>query len=134
MLYKFKLYLFLLQLHRKLIELIDTFLKARMLASCGQTWWRKPENPEKTTDLGLATTTLSHALTRIRTRTAEVTSECVIHYAIQDRTLMIYTNFVELHWMMLLAMFQNHKPSGSGEDFLKVVFFLFIAMVAILVM
>ena len=54
-----------------------------MLALCGQTWWRKPENPGKTTEPGRATTTLPHALTRIRTRIAVVTSECVIHYAIQ---------------------------------------------------
>ena len=34
---------------------------------------------------------------------------------------MIYTNFVELHRLMLHAKFQNHRPSGSGEeDFLKV--------------
>ena len=29
---------------------------------------------------------------------------------------MIYINFVELHCLMLHAKFQNHKPSGSGED------------------
>ena len=33
---------------------------------------------------------------------------------------MIYTTFVELHSLMLHAKFQNHRPSGSGEDFLKV--------------
>ena len=34
---------------------------------------------------------------------------------------MIYVNFVELLFLMLHAMFQNHRPSGSGEeDFLKV--------------
>ena len=54
-----------------------------MLALCGPTWWRKPENPGKTTEPGRATTTLPHALTRIRTWIAVVTSECVIHYAIQ---------------------------------------------------
>ena len=33
---------------------------------------------------------------------------------------MIYINFVELHCLMLHAKFQNHRPSGSGEeDFLK---------------
>ena len=32
-----------------------------MLALCGQTWWRKPENPGKTTEPGRATTTLPHA-------------------------------------------------------------------------
>ena len=31
--------------------------------------------------------------------------------------VMIYTNFVELHCLMLHAKFQNHRPSGSGEDF-----------------
>ena len=36
---------------------------------------------------------------------------------------MIYINFVELQSLMLHAlMFQNHWPSGSGEDF-KAVFF-----------
>ena len=34
---------------------------------------------------------------------------------------MIYINFVELHCLMLHAKFQNHRPSGSGEeDFFKV--------------
>ena len=33
---------------------------------------------------------------------------------------MIYTNFVELHCLLLHAKFQNHRPSGSGEDFSKV--------------
>ena len=34
---------------------------------------------------------------------------------------MIYTNFIELYCLMLHAKFQNHRPSGSGEeDFLKV--------------
>ena len=28
---------------------------------------------------------------------------------------LIYTNFVELHCLMLHAKFQNHRPSGSGE-------------------
>ena len=33
----------------------------------------------------------------------------------------IYTNFVELESPMLHAKFQDHRPSGSGEeDFLKV--------------
>ena len=45
---------------------------------------------------------------------------------------MIYINFVELLSVMLHAKFQNHRPSGSGEDFLR--FLLFIAMAAILVM
>ena len=35
--------------------------------------------------------------------------------------VMIYKNFVELLSLMLHAKFQNHRPSGSGEeDFLKV--------------
>ena len=34
--------------------------------------------------------------------------------------VMIYINFVELHCLMLHVKFQNHRPSGSGEDFLKV--------------
>ena len=47
--------------------------------------------------------------------------------------VMIYTNFVDLHSLMLHGKFQNHRPSGSEEeDFLR--FLLFIAMVAILVM
>ena len=34
---------------------------------------------------------------------------------------MIYINFVELHYLMLHAKFQNHRPSGSiEEDFFKV--------------
>ena len=46
--------------------------------------------------------------------------------------VMIYINFVELLSLMLHAKFQNHRPSGSGEDFKG--FLLFIAMAAILVM
>ena len=47
--------------------------------------------------------------------------------------VMIYTNFVELHCLLLHAKFQNHRSSGSGEeDFQR--FLLFIAMAAILVM
>ena len=47
--------------------------------------------------------------------------------------VMIYINFVELLTLMLHAKFQNHRPSGSGEeDFLR--FLLFIAIAAILVM
>ena len=34
---------------------------------------------------------------------------------------MIYINFAELLPLMIHARFQNHRPSGSGEeDFLKV--------------
>ena len=46
---------------------------------------------------------------------------------------MIYINFVELLPLTLHARFQNHKPSGSGEEDFKR-FLLFIAMAAILVM
>ena len=46
--------------------------------------------------------------------------------------VMIYTNFVELNRLLLHAKFQNHRPSGCGEeDFQR--FLLFIAMAAILV-
>ena len=31
-------------------------------------------------------------------------------------SVMIYINFVELHSLMLHAMFQNHRPSGSEEE------------------
>ena len=31
--------------------------------------------------------------------------------------VMIYINFVELFSLMLHAKFQNHRPSGSGEDY-----------------
>ena len=30
--------------------------------------------------------------------------------------VMVYINFVELHCLMLHAKFQNHRPSGSGEE------------------
>ena len=30
--------------------------------------------------------------------------------------VMIYINFVELHFLMLNAKFQNHRPSGSEEE------------------
>ena len=33
---------------------------------------------------------------------------------------MIYIDFVELHCLRLHAKFQNHRPSGSGEDVLKI--------------
>ena len=33
---------------------------------------------------------------------------------------MIYINFVERLSLMFHAKFQNHRPSGSGEDFFKV--------------
>ena len=44
--------------------------------------------------------------------------------------VMIYINFVELHCLMLHTKFQNHWPSGSGEEDFKVFFFLFIAILA----
>ena len=47
--------------------------------------------------------------------------------------VMIYINFVELLSLMLHDKFQNHRPSGSGEEDFEG-FLLFIAMVAILVM
>ena len=31
-------------------------------------------------------------------------------------SVMIYINFVELYRLMLHAKFQNHWPSGSGEE------------------
>ena len=34
--------------------------------------------------------------------------------------VIFYTNFVELLSLMLHAKFQSHRPSGSGEMFLKV--------------
>ena len=72
-------------LHRNLKELIDAFLKARLLALCGHTWWRKPENPGKTIDLGRKTTTiLPHADTGIRSQIAEVTSKCVNKYIVKE--------------------------------------------------
>ena len=54
-----------LRLHRKFEELQEGFSKARMLVFCGHTWWRKLENPGKTTNLGQTTTTLPHADTGI---------------------------------------------------------------------
>ena len=38
---------------------------------------------------------------------------------------MIYINFVELHCLMLHAKFQNHRPSGSGEEDLLKVFAIY---------
>ena len=32
---------------------------------------------------------------------------------------MIYINFVELHCLVPHAKFQNHRPSGSGEEDFK---------------
>ena len=46
---------------------------------------------------------------------------------------MIYTNFVDLHSLILHAKFQNQRPSGSEEEDFYM-FLLFIAMAAILVM
>ena len=42
---------------------------------CGLSQWRKPENPEKTTDLGWAITTLPQADAENQTHAAAVTSE-----------------------------------------------------------
>ena len=40
--------------------------------------------------------------------------------------VMIYINFVELHCLMLHTKFQNHWPSGPGEeDFLKFFFSIY---------
>ena len=33
---------------------------------------------------------------------------------------MIYTNFVDIPSLMIHAKFQNHRPSGSEEDFFKI--------------
>ena len=44
----------------------------------------------------------------------------------------IYINFVELESPMLHAKFQDHRTSGSGEDFLR--FLPYMGMAAILVM
>ena len=62
---------------------IYAFSNTRMLASCGHTWWRKPENPGKITDLGRATTSLLHADTGIRSLIAAVASECFNNRVIQ---------------------------------------------------
>ena len=64
------------------IELINTFLKARMLMFYGLTRWRKPEYPEKTTDFGrplscrIPTPGFNPEDTGIRSRSPAVTSEC----------------------------------------------------------
>ena len=39
--------------------------------------------------------------------------------------VMIYTNFVELHCLLLHAKFQNHRPSGSGEGRFSKVFAIY---------
>ena len=47
--------------------------------------------------------------------------------------VMIYINFVELNSLKLKAKFQNHRPSGFGEeDFQRIL--QFIALADILVM
>ena len=43
---------------------------------CDLTWWRKPENLGKTTDLEQATTSLPDAYTRIRILSVTMTSNC----------------------------------------------------------
>ena len=40
--------------------------------------------------------------------------------------VMIYINFVELLSLMLHAKFQNHRPSGSGEEDFKGFFFCYL--------
>ena len=50
---------------QKAPEINNTYLKARIMGLCGQTWWREPEYPGETTDIGWATTTLPQALVRI---------------------------------------------------------------------
>ena len=66
----------LLQLHRKLIELMNTHvLEGPYVGLCGLVSWknfRKPENPGETTDFGQATATLPHAYILV----AVLTSEC----------------------------------------------------------
>ena len=39
--------------------------------------------------------------------------------------VMIYTNFVELHCLMLYAKFQSHRPSGSGDEDFNVFFYFY---------
>ena len=38
---------------------------------------------------------------------------------------MIYIDFVDLHSVMFHAKFQNHRPTGSEEDFLKNAFAIY---------
>ena len=38
---------------------------------------------------------------------------------------MIYTNFVELYCLLLHAKFQNHRPSGSGEERFSMIFAIY---------
>ena len=42
-----------------------------------------------------------------------------VDLAVKKVKVMIYINFVELHCLMLHAKFQNHRPSGSGEEDFK---------------
>ena len=51
--------LILCYLHRKLNITYQCFLVSADAGICGLTWWGKSENPRKTTDFGLPTTTLS---------------------------------------------------------------------------
>ena len=39
--------------------------------------------------------------------------------------VMIYKNFVGLHCLMLHAKLQNHRPSGSGEEYFLKVFAIY---------
>ena len=77
-------------------ELLGAFSKERMLAFCGLSLWRKTENPEKTTDLGWATTTLPHADTGNRTRAAAVTSER--HIPALSSFLCVQTEITRTRW------------------------------------
>ena len=65
------------------MELIYPFLKAGMLALCGQTWRRKTKEPGENNRTRMGDHFQQHVLTRIQTRIAEVTSKCVIQYAVQ---------------------------------------------------
>ena len=39
--------------------------------------------------------------------------------------VMIYIHFIELYALMLHAKFQNHRPSGSGEEDFKMIFLIY---------
>ena len=41
----------------------------------------------------------------------------------RSTNVIIYINFVDLESLMLLAKFQDHQTSGSGEDLLNVFFY-----------
>ena len=85
-----------------------------MLAYCGQMWWKKSENPRKTTDLGQATTTLAQPLAQIQTWTAGMTSERVIHYTIQAVGI-VHDAYFAVFCHLLRAYLINQK-----QDFMLV--------------